>query len=281
MAACATCGASLGFRRRLSGADQCEECERKAKAATESALASYDLAVAAVIRAVSAQSPEAGRLLELERVIEDGKGSFEVRKLAAYRRYLDAALADEILTEDEEQRLVEVGEALYRTPAKLGEVLAPYRPQILVAMVNGGRLPVVNSSRIMLKKGEVVHLEEEAGLLKEVVQREFQSGSRGMSFRIAKGVSYRVGASRGKMVEVGRSWELEDEGPLSVTSHRMVFAGTRRTVEVAYSKLLNFEVYSDAIQIHVSNRQKPTTFRVSDGPMIGALVNGATQRLLE
>lgn len=173
-----------------------------------------------------------------------------------------------------------VGEALFKGEEALAMVLSPYRQQLFIAMVNDGRLPTTASTRLVLKRGEVLHLEEEATTLKEVVQREYRGGSRGVSFRIAKGVSYRVGQQRGQLVEVGRSWQPDDSGILAVTSQRLVFTGTRRSIEMAYTKLLNFNVFTDAIQIHVSNRQSPTTLRVQNGPMIAAAVNAATQRLL-
>jgi hypothetical protein len=280
MAACATCGAALGIGRRLMGAKRCQDCEQKAKTAKDSALAQYDEAVSAVITIGRKSAPEADRLGQLERGIAEGGGSFVERKVAAYRTFIDQALGDEILTAEEEQRLVDIGEALYRTPDRLGAVLAPYKPQIFIAMVNDGRLPVATSTRLILKKGEVLHLEEPASLLKEIVQREYRGGSQGVSFRIAKGVYYRVGAQRGQMVEVGRSWQPDDSGVVSVTSHRMVFAGSRRSVEMAYAKLLSLNVFTDAIQVHVSNRQNPTTMQVTNGPMIAAAVNAAMQRLL-
>jgi hypothetical protein len=121
---------------------------------------------------------------------------------------------------------------------------------------------------------------DRADLLKEVVQREYQGASHGYSFRVMKGVYYRVGSQRGHMVEVGRSWQPEDSGTLTVTSQRLVFTGIRRSVEMAYAKLLNLNVFTDAVQVHVSNRQKPTTLRVSDGNAVAAVVNAAMQRLL-
>ncbi|HEY5475570.1 MAG TPA: hypothetical protein VIK11_02540, partial [Tepidiformaceae bacterium] len=124
------------------------------------------------------------------------------------------------------------------------------------------------------------HLEEQAAVLKEVVSREYQGSSQGMSFRIAKGVYYRVGAQRGHMVEVGRSWQPADSGILSVTSQRLVFSGLRKSIEMAYAKLLGLNVFTDGLQVSVSNRQTPTMLRLSSGNMVAAAVNAAMQKLL-
>lgn len=280
MASCATCGQPLSLKRRILGATKCEDCERTAAAARDQATAAYEPAVGAVIRAGGASGPEVSHLRQLEDTISAGGGKVADRKLAAWSAFVDSALADEVLTEEEENRILAVGEALYRTPEVVSQLLAPLRPRLFVAMVNSGRLPTVDSGGVILKKGEIAHLQERASLLKEVVQREYRGSSTGYSFRIMKGVYYRTGAQRGHMVEVGRSWQPEDDGVLVITSHRAVFTGTRRSVEMSYAKLLNMNVFADAIQIHVSNRQKPTTIRVSSGDMVAAAINAAMQRLL-
>lgn len=66
----------------------------------------------------------------------------------------------------------------------------------LVAMANDGRLPVVQGSRLMTKRGEMVHLEQPASLVKEVAVRQYVGGYSGWSFPIGKtGIRYRVGGS--------------------------------------------------------------------------------------
>ena len=201
-------------------------------------------------------------------------------RAAAYHALLDEALADEVITRAEEEHLAGVVDVLFDDPADRLPPPAPYRGQLFVAMVNDGRLPEMADAPIMLKRGEVLHLAETAALLKEAIEREFRSGSRGVSFRVMKGVSYRVGASRGRMVEVGRAIVSADEGDLCVTSHRVVFTGLRKTMEMPYTKLVDLNVFSDGIQIHLSNRQNPPMFRVADGPMVAAAINAAVQRQL-
>ena len=66
--------------------------------------------------------------------------------------------------------------------------------------------------------------------MNEVVDREWRSGSSGFSFRIAKGVTYRTGSSRGHMVVIGRHLAVEDSGFLTITSHRAVFTGVWRSL---------------------------------------------------
>jgi hypothetical protein len=196
--------------------------------------------------------------------------------LAAFEK----ALADEIISKDEEERLGRTALTLGFDETGLQTAIAHFQEQFFIARVNDGRIPVLNSPSILLKKGEVAHLETPASLLKEVLVREYRGGSQGMSFRIVRGVSYRVGSHRGTMEVVGSRIEEADTGDLTVTSNRVVFAGGRKTVEVRYDKLVSVNVYRDAIQFHVSNRQNASLFKVSSGPMIAVTVNAAAQKLL-
>lgn len=276
---CATCGTKLGFARRLTGATTCSGCATKSKSERQAAEAEYrstveraadpttDLALVATALPSLAQrsgmKPEQARDLSWRSL------------LAAFER----ALIDEVVTKDEEARLERLASALGLTEYDVDKAIQQYRAPLFIAQVNDGRLPEFYTTRIMLKKNEVAHLESAAALLKEVQIKEYRGGSHGVSFRIARGVSYRVGASRGRMHVVGTELQTQDEGTLTVTSHRAVFAGTRKTVEISFAKLLGLNVFNDGIQFHVSNRQIPSFFRVESGPMVAAAVNGATQRL--
>lgn len=276
---CATCGTKLGFARRLTGAKECPDCAAKSKADRQAADAEYRSLVASVAAPTTDLTVLPTTLPALaQRAGMEPKTARELSwrgLLAAFER----ALADEVITRDEEARLEALANALGFTESDVQQAIMEYRAPLFIAQVNDGRLPELYSTRIMLKKNEVAHLETAASLLKEVQIREYRGGSRGVSFRIAKGVSYRVGASRGQMHVIGTEIQTQDEGMLTVTSHRAVFAGTRKTVEVSFAKLLGLNVYNDAIQFHVSNRQNPSLFRVESGPMVAAAVNGATQRL--
>ena len=158
------------------------------------------------------------------------------------------------MTADEEDALSGLAEAVGYEQADFEKHDLYTRLQ--VAKLNDGRLPVVESPKLMAKRGEVVHLETAAALMKEVAVREWRGASQGVSFPIAKGVRYRVGSTRGHLVTIGTELQIADTGILSVTSQRAAFLGSRKTVEMPYAKLLGMNVFSDAISFSLSNRQK-------------------------
>lgn len=200
---------------------------------------------------------------------------------AAFARYAEAVLADDILSQDEEAALMDLGSALGVDQESLQTTHRPILNRLVVAQVNDGRLSVLESPELMTKKDEVVHLETGAILLKEVAIREYRGASRGVSFRIAKGVRYHVGGTRGRSEIVDTELQEADAGLLSISSKRAVFMGTRKSVEFAYPKLLNIDVFTDGLRFHVSNRQTAHLFRVDSGDVIAATLNAAVQRLEE
>lgn len=117
--------------------------------------------------------------------------------------------------------------------------------------------------------------------MKEVAIRQYQGGYSGFSFPLGKtGIRYRVGATRGHSVEVGTTLNVADSGLLSVTNKRVLYAGSRKTIEMLYSKLVNLSVYTDGLQFHLSNRVNAPLFRIAQGShVVAAIVNMAAQRV--
>jgi len=197
----------------------------------------------------------------------------------ALRGLVERLLADDLLTEEEEQELLTAGEAIGIDNAALNARFPDLTQRIVIAGANAGRLPVMDQPHMIAKGGEEVHLELPAQLMKEVVHREFRGGSRGVSIPVGMGVRVRTGGFRGHSVVTGTTTEPADAGVLSVTSQRTVFQGSRKTQECRYDKLVGVEPYTDAIQIAVSNRQTPSLYGVPNGVLVAAVINTAMGRL--
>ena len=188
--------------------------------------------------------------------------------------YANKVLDDDVLTEDEEKAFLEFANSLgLQTLDKYPTILN----RLTIARVNNGRLPVFTegSGHIICRSGEVIHLEANASLLKEVAVREWRGS--GFSFPITKGIRYRT--SRGHMQQVGTAITVADTGILSVTSTRVVFSGKAKIQESLYSKLVNLTVYGDGLGLAVSNRQNVSTYRLANttGEVVAAVINAALQ----
>ena len=192
-----------------------------------------------------------------------------------FRRYAQTAFADDHLTVEEEKTLNEVLAALDIPDDDFTTKYLDVSQRLLIARANDGRLEPLPDPTLMTKEGELVYLETAASLMKEVVQREWRGASTGFSFPIAKGIRFRTGQLRGESVVVGTELQPEDDGVLCITSQRVAYLGSRKTMEFQYSKLMNVEVFTDGIRFNVSNRQRAPLFTVGSGEIVAATLNAA------
>lgn len=127
----------------------------------------------------------------------------------------------------------------------------------LLAEIHDGNPPILHAVEIVLQKGEQAYWSEPAGILEQrVVGRRYEGGSQGVSIRIAKGVSYRVGSHRGRMVTDKRLLEVSS-GSLIVTSKRVIFTGGLKSFDVKLDKVLSVHFADDGMIFTTGSREKP------------------------
>jgi hypothetical protein len=146
--------------------------------------------------------------------------------------------------------------------------------EVRIGMAQGG-IFMPSDTTLILKKDETSLLDTPVSLLKEMADREFRGGSRGISVPVGGGVRFRAGAVRGHMVTIGTHWTVADEGTLTATNQRVVYHGGRKTLEFPYEKLATLNVYSDAIDLGVTSRQNTSSFGTSHADLIAGIIHGA------
>lgn len=109
----------------------------------------------------------------------------------------------------------------------------------------------------------------------------YVGGSHGVSFRIAKGVRYHVGAYKGHRVTTVNQ-EVGDVGSLYVTDKRIIFSGTKLVVSVALKQIGDVRVCYDGLVVIQENKPQPSIFRFADrGPLVAlairAMIDGQVQ----
>jgi hypothetical protein len=187
---------------------------------------------------------------------------------AAMTVALRDVLVDDVMTEEKETHVAELSFALgiQRWGADLPNRNFALYEEVMVARINDGR-PIENANApLIAQPGETAFFPTFAvALMKEVVDREMRGGSSGVSVRIAKGVTYRVGRVRAHSVVVGSHLEAADSGDLVVTNRRAVFMGTKKTLEFRRDRLVGLAQYTDGLRLSVSNRQTASLFRFAPG----------------
>ncbi|QDN75968.1 DUF4429 domain-containing protein [Streptomyces sp. S1A1-7] len=127
------------------------------------------------------------------------------------------------------------------------------------ALGAAGASRVIASGLIILKKNEAALWTGQASLVEPRRQPGYYSGgSVGVSLRIAKGVSYRIGASSRSYTPGPEIQTPVDQGSIIVTTQRVVFKGTKASREWVFAKLLGVDIAADGtgVLLPVSNRQK-------------------------
>jgi hypothetical protein len=138
------------------------------------------------------------------------------------------------------------------------------RQQLTDFIAETGGAPAAEQSTLELKRGELPWLEYEgAGLVEpRRTPGHYQGGYQGFSFRIAKGVRYHVGGTRGTYVPGDERPTIIDTGTVTITDQRVVFRGMKQSREWAFTKLLGVEhdPTLPMTALPVSNRQKVSGF---------------------
>jgi len=137
-----------------------------------------------------------------------------------------------------------------------------------------------NKISIILKRNEICYsVVEYLQFWEDRAVRKTSGGFGGFGFRVAKGVTFRVG----KFGATGKT-HMErkhiDTGTITLTNKRVVFVGARKNMDFALSKIISVEPFSNGFAISRSNKQKTEYFVGDfDGLIIKAMIEGAIRNL--
>ena len=160
------------------------------------------------------------------------------------------------------QHVAEIAEDHYKTAlAEWQEAEAHLEALLKVAQTFGGQTNADNPGlALVLKRNEHAFWTLTGAGLVESRRGpgHYQGGYSGFSFRVAKGVRYHVGGTRGHYVPGQEAPTVIDTGTATITDQRVVFQGAKQSREWAFTKLLGYQHFDSPpwTAIQVSNRQK-------------------------
>ncbi|MEW6276193.1 MAG: hypothetical protein AB1556_13925 [Bacillota bacterium] len=275
---CADCGKELSFWSRLfpSSRKLCPGCKNARREKIKQYVSKLNefgadrYLTPAEERELAALQQSLGLsdedLKEARRTLANLRQSTKNFDLARYEEKLRQVGEDGYLEPQEEAELNALKEELGLSD----EEIAPTCGQLIrlkrLTAIKNGKLPVL-AADILLKKGELCHFEVSCDLVEEKSRTRYVGGSQGVSFRIAKGVYYRVGGFKGERV-VDTYKQVTDSGTLYITNKRVVFAGTKKNVTYPLNKIVNFVKYRDAVQFQKENEARPKYFLIKEQDII-------------
>jgi hypothetical protein len=218
-----------------------------------------------------------------ERRAELGLTPQDVRwmRATAYRRAYQVAASDRRITAAEATELERIKGYLGLSESDVASTQRDFHRLRLLAEIQAGNLPATSTPGLLTQKGEQVHWSEPAQLIEErVVRRRYEGGSSGVSIRIMKGVTYRVGAQRGQLVTDTAAVPVS-EGHFAITNRRAVFKGTKKSFNYKWEKILGVELFSDGLSVADGNGKSRIVRFVNgtDLEVMGAIMSQVVNQL--
>ena len=140
-------------------------------------------------------------------------------------------------------------------------------------------LPAINNPPIMLKKGEEAYLILQGITLREPRAVRTSTGAyAGPTIHVMKGVSFRVGGAQGQSQSHDEITDI-DQGKIILTNKRLVFTGSKKTLNIDLRKIINITEMDDGIELQRENNQKPEYFIGTTQTTISYKENGKRENL--
>lgn len=211
---------------------------------------------------------------------ELGLSDEDVNKMRSevFLRAFSSAKSDAQVTAQEEQELESIQKYLGLEDSEVEHTKKELARLRLLNEIQQGNLPIIGVTNLVTTKGEQTYWSEPAILAEEkVIRRSYKGGSSGVSFRIMKGVSYRVGSSRGHLVSETDIVPVSD-GELILTNKRVIFRGDGKSFVIKLDRLLDLQLYSNGVYFSEPNKSKPRMVKFKEEgnhDIIGAILSYA------
>jgi hypothetical protein len=144
-------------------------------------------------------------------------------------------------------------------------------------------VPPVACPAVVMPRGErAVLVAPMTAMEYKAVGRQYRGGGSGVSIRVTKGMSLRVGGGSGVSAPIMDMVPVS-EGHLVVTTQRFVFNGDLKSWADPLSKVIGFQGFRDGVQYSINGREKPRILRFSPGTRpdeVFAAIEGVMNRML-
>ncbi len=185
-----------------------------------------------------------------------------------------AAIADERLSPQELADLHALARSLDMTLSFDESTKKALDRFSLLWQVDNGNLPVVAVS-INLQRGETCHAVAPAVWMEMRTRTErINYGGPVASFRIAKGLHYRVGSVRVQRITREELTEI-DRGTVYLTNKRVIFDGGKKNTTLRLNSLLSFTPCSDGVVLEKSSGKSPHLLLEGDVELFNAILGSA------
>lgn len=263
MGKCRLCGKDAGLLRSVH-----KECEERYTAGKNMVAA---LAVGAIRSGIDRSRIET-KVNEFACQYDLDMFSVKPILLSAWDAAVADALSDELLTTEEESRLVDLAEFFGASKEELSQRDSCIRltKAAVIRDLCEGKIPervkVQGDLPVSLQNDEkIIWLFQDVEYYESRTRTHYVGGSHGISVRVMKGMYYRVGAFRGEPVQTTANVHV-DTGMLVVTNKHLTFVGSNKSIRIKHEKIVSYTPYSDGVAVcRDAATAKPQIFITGDG----------------
>ena len=275
---CLKCSQPLGFLSQwlLGRRYFCKDCYQEILSELNQGLNRYAEYLQKAIRDGKLSPSEEKKLKEIQEKYKLTKEAVKLASTNAYFKVYQEVISDRKVTDEELEQINELRRKLELAEEEISPTLQTLAKLRFLTQLEEGILPEIETD-IFLRKKEVAHYQTFAELYEERVKKEYVGGHSGFSIRIAKGVYWRVGGFKGRPIERTIITQI-DQGKLVVTNKRLVFSGERKSFSVPFSRLIDLELFKDAVKINREGKVKKEYFVVRDPEILAKIITLAVNQ---
>ncbi len=275
---CLSCSRSLGFWERvlLGRKYFCKSCYEEVVNGLNEGIRRYENFIIKALSDGKLTPKEQDELEEIAKKYQLTTLACKIASINAYYRLYQKVVSDRKVTEDELAQINELCQKLQLPEKEISPTLQTLAKLHFLTQLEEGILPEIDAD-IFLKRNEVAHYQTNCELYEERIKREYVGGHSGVSIRVAKGVYWRVGGFKGYPVEKTVLTKI-DQGKLVITNKRIVFSGDRKSFSIPYSKLIDIELFKDAVKINREGKKRKEFFVVPEPEILAKVITLAVNQ---
>ncbi|MGL5980127.1 MAG: hypothetical protein ACRCZY_04470 [Phocaeicola sp.] len=150
--------------------------------------------------------------------------------------------------------------------------------QVLNGIIPTPAITIQGGIPFLLQKNEkIIWIFRNVAYYQQKTRREMRGRTQGMSFRVMKGVYYRVGGFKGTPIETTHN-EYIDTGVVGLTDKHLYFSSPKKSFKLPYNKIIDIQSYSDGIGLQKEGAtSQPLTLKGVDSWFVYNLITNIIQ----
>jgi hypothetical protein len=190
----------------------------------------------------------------------------EKYNLAGFKTFFDKITDDSRITEEERKELVKIYSDLNLPTDKLAYNQSDFNKYYTLNLIDQGKLPTIDvpNLNVNLKTGEKLYYISKAFIVKNksVTKGYDYSGFSG-SFKIAKGIRYRVGSIKVAPQKVNVMM-TDDAGTFYLTTENLGYIGLNKHFSMPYDKISSIDIRDGFLYLYKKGKEGPFIISMDD-----------------